>query len=156
MTSSVEAKLEVLGLSLPPSKVWASANRTGAIEVGNLLFVSGHTPPRDFKDYDAIGKVGAELTREQGRHAALGCILGVLRSVKDAIGDLDRVERVVKLLGFVNSAPGFHQQFAVIDGASDLLIELWGDNGVHARSAIGIAELPRGRPVEIEAVFQLK
>jgi enamine deaminase RidA (YjgF/YER057c/UK114 family) len=154
--SKIEQKLEEIGLRLPPSREWASPNRTGAVRLGNLLFVSGHTPPENFMDYRKYGKVGSEMSLEEARHAAEGCALAMLRSIKDHFGDLDRVVRVGKLLGFVNSASGFTQQFAVIDGASNVFHQLWGENGVHARSAVGVFELPRGQSVEVEGVFEVQ
>ena len=155
MTSRIEQKLESMGLELPPSRAWASPNRTGAVRLGNLLFVSGHTPPENFKDYRKYGKVGEDMDVDEAHHAAEGCALAMLRSIKDHFGDLDRVLRVGKLLGFVNSATGFHQQFAVIDGASNVFHGLWDEQGVHARSAIGAYELPRGQSVEVEGVFEV-
>lgn len=153
---TIERKLTEMGLEMPPARVWANSNRRGAIATGNLLFVSGHTPPHEPAGYRVEGAVGAEVSLEQAQHAARGCALAILRSIADEIGSLDRVTRVVKLVGFVKSAPGFHNQFAVIDGASDIFAGLWGLEGVHARSAIGVFELPRGQCVEVEGVFEFE
>ncbi|MGV6873910.1 RidA family protein [Pseudochelatococcus sp. B33] len=152
---TIEDKLQALGLALPPPRAWASGNRRGAVRTGNLLFVSGHTPP-EFGGYRIEGAVGTTVSVDQARYAAQGCALAILRSIADQTGSLDRITRVVKLLGFVKSAPGFHDQFSVIDGASDVFASLWGEDGVHARSAIGVFELPRGQCVEVEGVFEIQ
>lgn len=153
---SIEGKLAEMGLELPPARGWANSNRKGAVRTGNLLFVSGHTPPEFPVGYRLAGAVGANVPVDDARHAARGCALAMLRSIADEIGSLDRVTRVVKLLGFVKSAPGFHDQFSVVDGASDIFASLWGEAGVHARSAIGVFELPRGQCVEVEGVFEFE
>ena len=151
----IEEKLKGLGLTLPPPHRYPSPNRTGCVQVGSLLFVSGH-PPAELPGVKTLGKVGATLSEEEGYRTARAVALNILSSVKQHVGDLDRVKRVVKLLGMVNTAPGFERQFAVIDGASDLLLELWGPEfGQHARSAVGMFELPRQIPVEIEGIFEL-
>ena len=152
--SDVEAKLEQLGLSLPtpPAPV---ANYVRAVTVGNLVFLSGHGPSRD----GAIvfqGKVGAERTVEEGYEAAKLVMLNCLASLKEAIGDLDRVERIVKLLGMVNCTEDFGQHPQVINGASDLLVELYGERGRHARSAVGMQALPSQITVEIEMIVQIR
>lgn len=149
----VEAKLAELGLQLP-SPPPPIANYVRAVRVGNLLFVSGHGPSRDGK-YLFVGKVGKDLTVEDGYNAAQLVCLNCLASVREALGDLDRVKRVVKLLGMVNSAPDFGQQPEVINGASDLLVQLYGDAGRHARSAVGMGALPRGIAVEIEMIVEV-
>ena len=102
------------------------------------------------------GKVGAEVSVEQGREAARACVLQGLSQLREAVGSLDRVERIVKVTGFVASAPGFVEQPRVMDAASELLVQVFGDAGRHARSAVGVAELPRGVPVEVELVAALK
>ena len=151
----IEEKLSKLGVTLPPPFQYPSPNRTGCVQVGNILFVSGH-PPANLPGVKTRGKVGADLSEKEGYEAARAAILNILSSIKKQVGDLDRVKRVVKLLGMVNTAPGFERQFAVIDGASDLLLELWGPEfGQHARSAVGMFELPRQIPVEIEGIFEL-
>ncbi len=149
----VEARLAELGLQLPavPPPV---ANYIRSVRVGNLLFVSGHGPSKDGK-YHYSGKLGKDVTVEEGYKAAQLVALNCLASVKEAVGDLDRVRRVVKLLGMVNSAPDFGQQPEVINGASDLLVQLYGDAGRHARSAVGMGGLPRGISVEIEMILEV-
>lgn len=153
----IETKLEdELKLHLPPAqRRLTTPNRTGAVQVGNLLFVSGHGSA-SLEGYRVNGKVGADMTVEEARHSAQGCALNMLATIRECLGDLDRVRRVVKLLGMVNGAPGFKQQAAVVDGASDLFYELWGPAGCHARSAVGMFELPNGMAVEIEGVFEVE
>ncbi|MDQ7840322.1 MAG: RidA family protein [bacterium] len=150
----VEAKLAEMGLELP-SAPRPVANYVRIVRTGNLLFVSGHGPYRDGK-LQFVGKVGADLTVEEGYQAARLVALNCLASVKEALGDLDRVKRVVKLLGMVNCVPEFGQQPEVINGASDLLVELYGDAGRHARSAVGMNALPRGIAVEIEMILEVE
>lgn len=153
--SKIEAKLAEMGLVLPAPKEWPSANRTGYVRVSDTLFVSGHGPG-GVPDVVTHGKVGAEVSERDAYFTARACALSMLASVREKLGDLDQVKRVVKLLGLVNSAPGFDRQFAVIDGASDLFLALWGDEyGQHARAAFGVAELPRTIPVEIEGIFEV-
>jgi enamine deaminase RidA (YjgF/YER057c/UK114 family) len=151
--TQVEAKLEALGLTLPapPAPV---ANYVRAVQVGNLVFLSGHGPTRDGKQVYQ-GKVGAERTIEEGYEAAKLVMLNCLASLKEAIGDLDRVERIVKLLGMVNCTEDFGDQPKVINGASDLLVELFGEKGRHARSAVGMQALPMQITVEIEMIVQV-
>ena len=152
----VEKKLAAMGLSLPtaPTPV---ANYVPAVRTGNLLFISGHGPVtvQDGKVHYIRGKVGRDLTAEQGYDAAKVVMLGILQSIKGAIGDLDKVRRVVKLLGFVNCTEDFPDQPKVINGASDLLVELYGEHGRHARSAVGMYQLPFGIAVEIEMVVEV-
>jgi len=153
---NIENKLKEMGLALP-AKPPAAGNYVAAVRSGNLLFVSGHGPAvtEDGKVRYMRGKVGRELTIEQGYEAARIVGLHILRSIKEVVGDLDRVSRFVKVLGFVNCAEGFQDQPKVINGASDLFVALYGDAGRHARSAIGMYELPFGIPVEIEAVVEI-
>ena len=126
------------------------------MRAGNLLFVSGH-PPAALEGVPTRGKVTGDVAEEDAVRAAQAAALNMLSSIKQTVGDLDRVVRVVKLLGMVNSSPGFDRQFAIIDGASDLFLALWGPvNGQHARSAVGMFELPRGIPVEIEGIFEVR
>jgi enamine deaminase RidA (YjgF/YER057c/UK114 family) len=152
--TQVEAKLEALGLTLPspPAPV---ANYVRAVTVGNLVFLAGHGPTRDGR-FVFQGKVGAERTVEEGYQAAQLVMLNCLSSLKQEIGDLDRVERIVKLLGMVNCTEDFGQQPEVINGGSDLLVELYGEGGRHARSAVGMQSLPRDITVEIEMIVQLR
>ena len=150
----IETRIAELGYQLPPPFVYPSPNRRGTVRVGELLFASGH-PPSETHGVPLRGKVGSDLTEEAAYATARSCALNILASVRQAVGDLDRVRQVVKVVGYVNSAPGFERQFAVIDGASDLFLALWGERGSHTRSAVGVFELPRGFPVEVEAVFAL-
>ena len=123
---------------------------------GNLAHVSGHGPI-DGSDVLIKGKVGSDVTVEQGYEAARLTALSILASLDQEFGDLDRVKRWVKALGLVNCAPGFSTTPPVVNGFSDLILELWGpDNGAHARSAIGVAELPFDIPVEVEAICEVK
>jgi enamine deaminase RidA (YjgF/YER057c/UK114 family) len=156
----VEAKLEELGLVLPePIKVppglvlpfaWVRVR-------GDRAYVSGHGPLNpDGSLSDPLGKLGAEVTEEQGYEAARLTALSILGDLKRALGDLDRVTAWLRVFGMVNSAPGFVRQPNVINGFSDLILELYGpEAGDHARSAVGMAELPLGMPVEIEAEVEI-
>ncbi|HEY7059953.1 MAG TPA: RidA family protein [Chloroflexota bacterium] len=150
----IEAKIAALGYVLPPPFVYPSPNRRGTVRVGDLLFASGH-PPAEAHGVPLRGKVGGDVSEQVAYAVARSCALNILASVREAVGDLDRVRQVVKVTGYVNTAPGFERQFAVIDGASDLFLALWGEQGSHTRSAVGVFELPRGFPVEVEAVFQI-
>ena len=152
-----ERKLEALGLSLPPIPQ-PVANYVPLVRTGNLLFVSGHGPGvvTDGKLSFIQGKLGKDLDVEQGYDAARQVMLNILQSVKQELGDLDKVKRVVKLLGFVNCTPDFPDQPKVINGASDLLVELFGERGRHARSAVGMQQLPFDIAVEIEMVVEVE
>jgi enamine deaminase RidA (YjgF/YER057c/UK114 family) len=150
----IEARIAELGYTLPPPFVYPSPNRRGTVRVGDLLFASGH-PPSEHHSVPLRGKVGGDVSEEVAYAAARSCALNILASVRAAVGDLDKVVQVVKVLGYVNSALGFERQFAVVDGASDLFLALWGEHGSHTRSAVGVFELPRGFPIEVEAVFAL-
>ncbi len=153
---TIENKIHEMGLTLPKSFVYPSANRTGCVRAGDLIFISGHPPPSDF-GVVVHGKVGGNVTEEQAVHSARATALSMLASVKGQYGTLDTVKQIVKINGMVNSAPGFLRQFAVIDGASDLFYELFGPTaGQHARSAVGMFELPREFCIEIEGVFEMK
>jgi enamine deaminase RidA (YjgF/YER057c/UK114 family) len=148
----IEAKIAEMGYLLPAPFVYPSPNRRGTVRVGELLFASGH-PPSEVHGVPLRGKVGGDVSEEVAYATARSCALNILASVREAVGDLDRVRQVVKVIGYVNTAPGFERQFAVIDGASDLFLALWGEQGSHTRSAVGVFELPRGFPVEVEATF---
>jgi enamine deaminase RidA (YjgF/YER057c/UK114 family) len=150
----VEAKLKELGLELPPTPRPA-ANYVGAVRTGNLLFISGHGPTKD-GDFTYLGKVGKDLSVEAGYEAARLVALNCLASAKSALGDLDRITRVVKVLGMVNCTEDFGDQPKVINGASDLLVQLFGDSSRHARSAVGMQALPFGIAVEIEMIFEVE
>jgi enamine deaminase RidA (YjgF/YER057c/UK114 family) len=146
-----------MGLALPAPLVAPEGLRLPFASVlvrGDLAYVSGHGP-FDGERQLFRGRVGAELTVEQGYEAARAAGLSLLASLRHALGDLDRVTAWIKVLGFVKCADGFDATPAVINGFSDLILALWGDAGRHARSAIGAAELPLGMPVEVEAIVAL-
>lgn len=145
-----EQRLAELGIVLP-EPVQPIATYVRWVQTGNLLFISGTGPSND----SPSGKLGADLTLEQGYAAAREVGLQIIATVKAAIGDLDRVTRVVKILGMVNSAPEFGDQPKVINGCSDLMVEVFGEKGRHSRSAVGFVALPGQIPVEIEATFEI-
>jgi enamine deaminase RidA (YjgF/YER057c/UK114 family) len=156
----IEAKLEELGLVLPEPLKAPPGMRLPFAPVrirGNRAYISGHGPQTlDGSFAKPLGKVGADLSLEEGYQAARLVALAILGSLKRTLGDLDRVTAWLKVLGMVNSAPGFTQQPSVINGFSDLILELYGaEAGQHARSAVGMAELPQGIPVEIEAEVEI-
>ena len=146
----IDERLVALGLELPAARAPAFAYVPVAVE-GGLAWVSGQLPWRADGTLPK-GKLGGGVSVEDGKAAARLCVLNGLSVLRHAIGSLDRVRRIVKVVGFVASADGFVEQPAVVDGASGLLGEIFGDAGRHARSAVGVAELPRGVPVEIEFV----
>ena len=149
----IEKRLEELGITLPdaPTPV---ANYMTAVQTGNLLFLSGHGPGSgEGKLYR--GKLGDDLSIEDGYASARQVATALSSTLKKTLGDLDRVQRIVKLVGFVNSAPGFYDQPKVVNGASDLFVEVFGNRGRHARSAVGMVELPGGIPVEVELVVEI-
>ncbi len=152
--STVEARLRDLGFELPPPPP-AAGNYVGAVRVGQLVFVSGHGP---VKEGELIyrGKLGQDMDIDTAREAAQLVILNALASLKAEIGNLDRVRRIVKLLGMVNSTPDFVEQPKVIDGASNLLTTVFGEKGRHARAAVGFVSLPYGIAVEIEMVVEVE
>lgn len=147
---SVEKRLKDLGIELGPPRT-PPAKFVPAVQVGNLLFVSGHTPTIDGR-LAMRGKLGDDVSIEQGQALARIAALNCLAIVRNEIGSLDNVARIVRVTGYVASAPGFNDQPLVINGASQLLEEVFGDIGKHARSAIGVAELPGGAPVEVEMI----
>ena len=149
---SVEERLTELGLKLPMLTKPVAAY-VPAIVTGNLVYTSGQLPFVDGK-LEATGKVGAEVTADDAAKLARTCALNALAAAASAIGSLDRVTRVVKVVGFVASAPDFTGQPGVINGASDLLGEVFGSAGQHARSAVGVAVLPLDSPVEVEVVLE--
>ncbi|MGZ8366355.1 MAG: RidA family protein [Nitrospira sp.] len=150
---SYEQKLTQLGLELPapPKPV---ANYVPVVRTGDLLFLSGVLPSRDGQ-LIMTGKLGQNLSIDQGREAARVAVLNGLSIIRQEAGSLDRVKRIVKMVGHIASAPGFTDQPQVLNGASDLLVSLFGDAGRHARVAVGAAELPRQAPVEIELIVEL-
>ncbi|MHB9146462.1 MAG: RidA family protein [Symbiobacteriia bacterium] len=152
--SNIEAKLTELGLTLPVAPAPAGAY-VPVVRTGNLAFTSGQLPMAGGK-LQSQGKVGQEVSLEEGYRLAQTCIVNALAALKQNLGGLDRIARVVKVVGFVASAPGFTAQPKVINGASDLLVSLFGEKGQHARSAVGVAELPLGSPVEVELIVEVE
>jgi enamine deaminase RidA (YjgF/YER057c/UK114 family) len=154
MAGTIETKLASLGITLhtPPAPV---ANYVGFVRTGNLLFVSGQVCFDAQGKLIARGKLGAGVSVEQGAAAARGCGINLLAQVKAATGDLDKVVRVIRLGGFVNSAPDFLDGPKVLNGASDLMVAVFGDKGRHARTTVGVASLPADASVEVEGVFEV-
>ena len=153
--ASPTARLKALGITLPAPPA-AIGIYVPAVRVGNLLFVSGHGPANLPDGTRPLGKVGRDLTLEQGKDSARRVGLNVLTSVQTTLGNLDRVVQVVKVLGMVNVAPDFTEMPQVINGFSELMVEVFGkERGTGARSAVGMASLPQNIPVEIEAVFEV-
>ncbi|HVS62308.1 MAG TPA: RidA family protein [Thermoanaerobaculia bacterium] len=150
---SPEERLGALGIELPAPSA-PVANYVRAVTTGNLVFLAGHVP-RDANGEIVRGKLGADLDVEQGAAAARLAAIALLASLKAEIGSLDRVVRVVKVTGMVNSSPEFDQQPAVINGCSDLLVEVFGERGKHARSAVGMSSLPLQAVVEIEMIVEI-
>ena len=150
---TVEQKLQSMGISIPETPKPVAAY-IPALQVNDLIFTSGQIPivkgELKFK-----GKLGAEISKEQGYQAAKICALNALSAIKGVVVDLDRIEQVVKVVGFVASAEGFTEQPVVINGASEFLQEVLGEKGLHARSAVGVAELPLGVPVEVELIVKV-
>ena len=149
-----ETRIRELGIKLrtpgPPS-----ANFLGAVRVGNLVFLSGQGPLKEDGKF-MIGKVGKEFTFEEAKYAARLTGISLLESLKAEVGNLNNVKRIVKVLGMVNAVPEFDNHSQVINGFSDLMVEVFGENGKHARSAIGLGSLPRNIPVEIEMIVEMK
>jgi len=148
-----EERLARLGLQLPPAPAPLAAYRPW-IRTGDLLFISGQLPMENGV-LTVTGKLGTELDEAAGRKAAVLCTLNGLAQVRSAVSDLNRVKQCVRLAGFVNSGPGFTGQPGVLNGASELLAEIFEDRGVHARVAVGVAELPLNAAVEIEFLFEI-
>ncbi|WP_181702759.1 RidA family protein [Chthonobacter albigriseus] len=153
MAGVVESLLAELGFSLPAAPLPA-ANYVPVVRTGNLLFVSGQISKSPLGD-EVMGKLGVDLSIEDGQKAARICAINILSQVKAAVGDLDNVVRVVRINGFVNSAPDFVDHPKVINGASDLLGQVLGEKGKHSRCALGVAALPFGVAVEIDAVIEV-
>ncbi len=149
-----EAKLKELGIVLaaPGAPI---ANYVNAVQTGNLLFLAGKGPlPQDGKE--VVGRLGKDMTIEQGYQAARSTAIAHLAVLKKELGDLKRVKRIVKVLGMVNSDPAFTQQPAVVNGYSDLMVAVFGEKGKHARSAVGMNTLPGGIPVEVEVIVEIE
>jgi hypothetical protein len=153
----IEDKIKQMGFTLPEPFKFPNPSRTGCVVVGSIIYASGHGRNMSGPGVKAKGKVGRELTVEEGYATARAVALSMLSSLKQELGDLDRVKRVIRLYGMVNVAPGFDRMPEVIDGASDFFYEVFGAKfGQHARTAVGLAELPHGIPVEINGEFELK
>jgi enamine deaminase RidA (YjgF/YER057c/UK114 family) len=150
----IEKKLNELGFEVPPPPT-PVANYIASVQAGSILFVGGNTGTVNGKRKYS-GKVGEAVTLEQAYEMAQFCALNHLAFIKAALGDLDRVERVVKVTGYVNVAPGFKDMPKVINGESDLYVRLWGERGRHARAAIGVASLGGDAPVETEVIVQVR
>jgi len=149
-----EARLKALGITLPepPQPV---ANYVNGVRTGNLIFLAGKGPKRA-DGTEIIGKLGAGVSIEQGYEAARLTAINQLAVLKAMLGDLKKVKRIVKVLGMVNSDPAFVEQPKVINGFSDLMVEVFGERGRHARAAVGMASLPRGQAVEIELIVEVE
>jgi enamine deaminase RidA (YjgF/YER057c/UK114 family) len=152
--TDAERRIKELGIQLatptPPT-----ANFLKSVRIGNLVYLSGHGPDKP-EGGQVKGKLGGDLTIEDGKQAARLVGIALLSSLKKEIGDLNRVKRIVKVLGMVNAVPSFENHSQVINGFSDLMVEVFGENGKHARSAVGMSSLPANIPVEIEMIVELK
>lgn len=154
MAGSVEQKLTALGIVLPTPAA-PVANYVAFVRSGNLVTVSGQLCFGDAGKLVAKGQLGAAVSMEDGVKAARACAVNLLAQVKAAVGDLDKVVRVVRLGGFINSAAGFTDGPKVMNGASDLMVEVFGDKGRHARSTVGVSALPADAAVEVEGLFEV-
>ena len=149
----IEKRLEELGITLPLAAT-PVANYVTTVQTGNLVFTSGHGPGTgEGKIYKS--QLGTDAEIEDGYQSARQVAINLIGTLKQALGDLDRIQRIVKVVGFVNSAPTFTDQPAVVNGASDLFVEVFGDRGKHTRSAVGMSQLPGGIPVEVEMVVEI-
>ena len=154
MAGEIEARLKSLGVELPLPGAPA-ANYVPVVVGGGLYFVSGQIPI-DAEGVKFVGKVGREYSIDEGRAAARLCAINILAQLKATLGDLDRIVRFVKVVGFVNAVPDFTDAHLVVNGASDFLTDVLGERGRHARSAIGVGTLPRGVAVEVEAIVEAR
>ncbi|MBI2082523.1 MAG: RidA family protein [Deltaproteobacteria bacterium] len=149
----IEDRLRELQIDLP--EVAPAGNYLPSCRVGNLIFISGQLPKVEGR-IAFRGRVGKEVDLESARRAAKACVANLLAVLKQDLGSLDRVKKVVRLTGYVNSFPGFQEQHKVVDGASDLLVEIFGDSGRHSRVSVGVVELPMGAAVELEMIVEIK
>ena len=155
MAATPEARLKELQITLPPAPK-PVAKYKPAVQVGNVLYVSGHGPAKVDGNSPVVGRLGDDLSLEQGNEAARLVGLAILSTVRNTVGSLDRVKRLVKTLGMVNATADFKDQPQVINGFSELMAEVFGDDaGVGARSAVGMGSLPANIPVEVECIFEL-
>ena len=152
MAGKIEARLAELGVELPKAASPA-ANYVPYVFTGNQLWIAGQVPVWN-GELKFVGVVGGEISDDQGVEAARTCALNILAQAKAALGDLDRITRIIKLVGFVNGAPGFVNHPKIINGALDLMVEIFGETGKHARSAVGAGGLPFNVAVEVEAVIE--
>ena len=150
---SIQDRLSSLGITLPPVSVPAAAY-VPYVQTGNLVFLSGHIAKKDGKVW--VGQLGATVSTEEGKQAARAVAIDLLGTLNAAVGNLDRVRRIVKVMSLVNSVPSFTEQHLVTNGASELLAEVFGsEKGAHARSAFGVAQIPMGACVEIELIAEV-
>ena len=149
----VEERLGELGIKIPDIQAPLGSYKPASI-TGNLIFISGQLPLREGRLLFQ-GKVGTDITVEEGMHAARASAVNALAVMSKELGELGRVKKIVKLTGYVASAPGFHNQAIVVNGASDLFYEVFGEDGRHARAAVGVAELPMNAPVEVELIAEI-
>ena len=154
MSASPDARLFELGITLPTPAA-AVANYLPTLRTGNLLFVSGQIGFGPDGEIPVAGKVGEKVSPEEAKAAARLCAINVLAQVKASLGSLDKVVRVVRLGGFIAATPGFTGLPAIMNGASDLMVEVFGDAGRHARTTVGVASLPLDAPIEVEAVVEI-
>lgn len=154
MTGAIEKKLSDLGITVPTPAA-PIANYVGSARSGNLLTVSGQLCFGPDGKLVATGQLGGSVSLEDGQKAARACAINLIAQVKAAIGDLDKVVRVVRLGGFINSTPGYADGPKVMNGASDLMVEAFGDKGRHARSTVGVSALPANAAVEVEGLFEV-
>ena len=153
MSINIYDRLTELGITLPPIAVPAAAY-VPFVRSGNLIFISGHIAKRDGKAW--VGQLGRDMVTASAKHAARAIAIDLLGTLHAATGDLNNVERIVKVMSLVNSTPEFTEQHLVTNGCSELLAEVFGDKGAHARSAFGVAQIPMGACVEIELIAQVK
>ena len=151
-TESVYDRLTRLGITLPPVAIPAAAY-VPFVRTGNLVFVSGHIAKRDSKAW--VGQLGRDMDTATGKHAARAVAIDLLGTLHAAVSDLNKIERIVKVMSLVNSTPEFTEQHLVTNGCSELLAEVFGAKGAHARSAFGVAQIPMGACVEIELIVQV-
>lgn len=149
---SITQNLKNLGISLPPVSTPAAAY-VPYVQTGNLVFLSGHIAKKEGKVW--VGQLGTDMDTATAKEAARAIAIDLLGTLQAAVGDLERVKRVVKLLGLVNSAPNYTEHHLVINGASELIAQVFGERGAHARSAFGVAQLPMGAAVEIELIAEV-
>ena len=154
--SEIENKLKELGYELPPPRAPGAGNIIPFVRTGNLVYLSGTGPGLPGGGLLHVGKLGGEVTVEQGYDCARQTMLNLLSNLKGEIGDLDKVKRVVKLLCMVNATPEFTDTPRVANGASDLLVSIFGERGQHARSAVGMSTLPGNMPIEIEMIVEVE